>query len=196
MEQNDPVVMAARRFLDDARSRPQNASEAESVCQDCTSIFSEALAVRAILEDEFDNVLFAASYDLGLAVFGSEVSQLAISKVLDAIRSLFENFYSTSPGGLSCHQFWDNVLGYRDEPSPSQRSATSFLAGALQLLGDLSRRPETHIRASALHGLNHFPDGRSARNALQIAEARESEPQLRDYARDSLDAMAAGRRLV
>lgn len=192
----------ARRFLDDERWRAHSSRDAERLFAECASLFRDVAEVRLDQfgegEDAFDidDALFAASFDLGMAAFRHAVRKATVIRALESIRGLFEGHYVHEVESISCRQFWDNVLGYRDIDDSTPKSLLWLLDGSLSLLRLLAVHPERHMRASALHGLNHFPALESARLALTEVASTELDEELKTYAEQALDAFARGKRLI
>lgn len=193
---NRDVTDVARRFLDDERWRPGNADDAERLIEECQQLFRGAPGLASRRFRRLDAALFAASFDLGVTVFRFELKRKTVDNLLKEIRWLFEEHYVNQPRAVSCLQFWDNILGYKEVGESDPQSLSWFLAGAFKLLHLLSVHPVRKVRASALHGLNHFPDLEEARAALIQATLTERDAKLRAYAQKALDAFAQGRRLV
>ncbi len=182
-------------FNDDRRSSPDNDDEAKDLFERCTRLFASDSQLNALVPQEVDDALFNASFDLHHVVYRYAVPHEAAVALLDAIESLFKKYYANHEEGLSCGQFWDNALGYSTTEFMTP-SGFVFLDRAIEVLGRLLTRPEAHIRASALHGLNHHPIVDKAQVEIERHLQRETDPGLRDYASQVLDAFANGKTLV
>jgi hypothetical protein len=145
--------------------------------------------------DRIDDALFNASFDVGNAVTTWPLDPSVLSDLGSAIERLFAQYYAASPRSVSCAQFWDNILGYKDwEHAPA--SGHLFAADAATILSRLLFRHEVHIRRSAVHGLNHHPDMNLAAKLLTSHSVHELDPEVRTYCEDVLTAFRDGKRLV
>lgn len=189
------VGQLANRFLDDDRALADNDTEATELVQACVNLFQAANTLSALSLDEVDDALFNASFDVGVAICRYEIGTALAADLAEAAERLFLTYYTAHPGFISCGQFWDNVLGYRDLEEFS-KSGREFLDWALKVLERLAAHPSRHIRASALHGLNHHPNLEVAAARIRECLDRETDVELRKYAEDALRAFSEGRRLV
>lgn len=161
----------------------------------CVDLFNAVGAEPASTSGSVDEALFHAPFDLGVVLDHYPLRLETVKALLEAIERLFFVYYPVHPGGSTCEQFWDNVVGYRDWEKPS-RSALAFLDGALPVLRRQLDRPEAQVRQSALHGLNHYPDVDAARKVVTEHLMAETDGTLRENAADVLEAFGRGKRLV
>lgn len=190
------TLRVAEAFLESDRERAGSAREAEKTCSRCIRLFDAANEQELRSFEPFDDALFNASFDLGIVVFQFELKKTTVESLLASISRLFALYYHGSPPSVSCGQFWDNILGYKEVSTKAYRSSEWFFAGARELLQTLANDSEGHIRASALHGMNHYPNLDMATEDMEEVLAREASPTLRQYATEALAAFRAGRRLV
>lgn len=177
------------------RPRADNNVEAGEFVVTCVRLFEYLAEHPAIEAERSDDAVFHASFDLGV-VLRTYRLHLGVSKrLLQAVERLFTGYFPDQRDGLSCTQFWDNLLGYIAwEEAP--KAARAFADGSLAVLGRLLQQPHVHIRRSAIHGLNHHPDTRSAAKLLTAHLDSEPDLELRAYCQDVLAAFQLGQRLV
>lgn len=183
------------RLASDNRELASSDSEAEELIESCTDLFHWLAGHPSLADQRSDDAIFNASFDLGDVLRRYEVKPDAVRKLLAAIRDLFARYFAETSAGLSCQQMWDNLIGYA-EWADAPASGQLFVEESRAILADLLNQAEPHVRSSAIHGLNHYPDMEAAAGLLQDHLPKEDDPAVRAYCGQVLQAFGRDERMI